>query len=72
MLALSRKQGEVIRLLDRDTGDLIAEIVVASIAGNRVTLATEAPSNVRIVRGEIKPEPPRKPRLGNGGSDAAR
>jgi carbon storage regulator CsrA len=72
MLALSRKKGEVIRLIDKETGELIAEIGVASILGNRVTLATQAPDRIRIVRGELKEAGPRTPRLGNpkGGPDA--
>ena len=49
MLVLSRKIGE--RLI---IGDGIT-VVVNRIAGNRVTLGIEAPSDVRIVRGELRP-----------------
>ena len=49
MLVLSRKIGE--RLI---IGDGIT-VVVNRIAGNRVTLGIEAPSEVRIVRGELRP-----------------
>ena len=49
MLVLSRKIGE--RLV---IGDGIT-VVVNRIAGNRVTLGIEAPSDVRIVRGELRP-----------------
>jgi carbon storage regulator len=49
MLVLSRKIGE--RLV---IGDGIT-VVVNRIAGNRVTLGIEAPQDVRIVRGELRP-----------------
>ncbi len=49
MLVLSRKLGE--RLVIGD--DIV--LIVNKIAGNRVTLAIEAPSSVRIVRGELSP-----------------
>jgi carbon storage regulator len=48
MLVLTRKVGE--RLV---IGNKIA-VVVTRVAGNRVTLGIEAPSDVRIVRGELK------------------
>jgi carbon storage regulator CsrA len=49
MLVLSRKLGE--RLVIGD--DVV--LIVNKIAGNRVTLAIEAPNHVRIVRGELSP-----------------
>lgn len=49
MLVLSRKLGE--RLVIGD--DIV--LIVNKIAGNRVTLAIEAPNQVRIVRGELSP-----------------
>jgi carbon storage regulator len=49
MLVLSRKIGE--RLI---IGDNIV-VTVNRVAGNRVTLGIEAPGDVRIVRGELKP-----------------
>lgn len=49
MLVLSRKLGE--RLVIGD--DIV--LIVNKIAGNRVTLAIEAPNHVRIVRGELSP-----------------
>ena len=59
MLVLSRKIGEKIHVGDDIT------IEVRRVAGNRVTLAVEAPRQVRILRGELKeaaeafePEPP--------------
>ncbi len=54
MLVLSRKVGE--RLVIGE--DIV--LVVNRVAGNRVVLAIEAPSSVRIVRGELAPlaEPP--------------
>jgi carbon storage regulator len=51
MLVLSRKQGE--RLVIGD--DVI--LIINKIAGNRVTIAIEAPNDVRIVRGELAPLP---------------
>jgi carbon storage regulator len=47
MLVLSRKVGERIHVGD----DIVLEI--RRIAGNRVTLALEAPRDVRILRGEL-------------------
>ena len=48
MLVLSRKIGEKIHIGDDIT------IEVRRVAGNRVTLAVEAPREVRILRGELK------------------
>jgi carbon storage regulator len=31
-------------------------VVISRVAGNRVTIGIEAPDDVRIVRGELKPE----------------
>ena len=50
MLVLSRKIGEEI-IID---GDI--RIIVNRISGNRVSLAIEAPSDVRVMRGELQPE----------------
>jgi carbon storage regulator len=50
MLVLSRKVGERLVIGDNIT------VVVSRVAGNRVTLGIEAPSDVRIVRGELKAE----------------
>jgi carbon storage regulator CsrA len=47
MLILSRKRGEEIMI-----GDDI-RVVVNRIAGNRVTVAIQAPKDMRIVRGEL-------------------
>jgi len=49
MLVLSRKIGERLVIGDNIT------VVVSRVAGNRVTLGIEAPSDVRIIRGELKP-----------------
>ena len=49
MLVLSRKVGERIHVGENIT------VEVRRIAGNRVTLAFEAPRNVRILRGELEP-----------------
>jgi carbon storage regulator len=47
MLVLSRKVGEKIVIGDNIT------IVVNRLSGNRISLGVEAPSSVRIVRGEL-------------------
>jgi len=49
MLVLSRKIGERLVIGDNIT------VVVSKVAGNRVTLGIEAPNDVRIIRGELKP-----------------
>ena len=48
MLVLSRKVGEQIVIGDNIT------VVVNKVAGNRISLGISAPSNVRIMRGELK------------------
>lgn len=50
MLVLSRKLGEKLVIGDNIT------VVVSRVAGNRVTLGIEAPGDVRIIRGELRPE----------------
>jgi carbon storage regulator len=50
MLVLSRKIGVKLVIGDNIT------VVVSRVAGNRVTLGIEAPSDVRIVRGELRGE----------------
>ena len=49
MLVLSRKAGERIQIGENIT------LVVSRVVGNRVTIGIEAPSDVRIVRGELAP-----------------
>jgi carbon storage regulator len=49
MLILSRKVGEKIVI-----GDGII-VVVSRVSGDRVTLGFEAPPEVRILRGELRP-----------------
>jgi carbon storage regulator CsrA len=48
MLVLSRKVGERIHV----GNDIVLE--VRKISGNRVTIAVEAPRDVRILRGELE------------------
>lgn len=48
MLVLSRKAGEKIHIGDGIT------IEVRRVAGNRVTLAIDAPRDLRILRGELE------------------
>jgi len=52
MLVLSRQAGEQIKIGDNIT------VIVSRIAGNRVMLAVDAPRDVHIVRGELKPLSP--------------
>jgi carbon storage regulator len=49
-LVLSRKQGEKLVIGDNVT------VTISRIAGNRVNVAIEAPRDVRVVRGELKPK----------------
>ena len=49
MLVLSRRPGERLTIGE----DIV--LVVNKVSGNRVTLAIEAPQDVRIVRGELAP-----------------
>jgi carbon storage regulator len=50
MLVLSRKVGERLVIGGNIT------VVISRVAGNRVTIGIEAPDDVRIVRGELKPQ----------------
>ncbi len=52
MLVLSRKPGEKICIGNGIT------VIVNRIAGGRVTLAIDAPEDVRILRGELSPHNP--------------
>jgi carbon storage regulator len=52
MLVLTRKIGERIRIGDNIT------LIVTKMSGNRVTLGIDAPTEVRIVRGELDELPP--------------
>lgn len=61
MLVLSRKPGEQLRIGD----DII--VTVTKSTGNRVTIGIEAPSEVRIMRGEIEQTGDRKDTSGHGG-----
>lgn len=48
MLVLSRKVGDKIVIDNKIT------IIVTKISGNRVTMAINAPDDVRVLRGELK------------------
>ena len=52
MLVLSRKQTEVIRLV-HPSGELIAEIAVVDIRGDKVRLGIQADRSVGIYRAEV-------------------
>jgi carbon storage regulator len=51
MLVLSRKVGEKI-VID---GNITVEVV--KIHGNRITLGIDAPTSIRILRGELQDQP---------------
>lgn len=55
MLVLSRKVGETIRIADN------VEIVVVQIGPGKVRLGINAPPEVKILRGELKPDEPAEP-----------
>lgn len=63
MLVLSRKVGERLVIGGNIT------VVISRVAGNRVTIGIEAPDDVRIVRGELKPE---RETMTNAGSAVAK
>jgi carbon storage regulator len=56
MLVLSRKQTERIKL-----GDSIV-VTVVRVSGDKVRLGIEAPPDVLVLRDELAPKQPRKPR----------
>lgn len=60
MLVLSRKKGEVIRISDE------ISIEVVQISGNRARLGVIAPAHVRILRGELLTREMEIPENGNG------
>ena len=49
MLVLSRKIGETL-IIDGNV-----RVTVVRVSGNRVALGVEAPDNVRVLRGELRP-----------------
>jgi len=57
MLVLSRRESDRIKL-----GDAIV-ITVVQVAGDRVRLGIDAPSEIRVLRGELEPENPPPPVL---------
>lgn len=58
MLVLSRRESERIRV-----GDSIV-VTVVRVAGDRVRLGIEAPSDVLVLRGELEPNRPALPAAG--------
>jgi sRNA-binding carbon storage regulator CsrA len=50
MLVLGRKESEKIVL---ELGDTIVTIRISKIRGNRATVSIDAPSDVRVKRGEL-------------------
>ena len=66
MLVLSRKVGERLVIGGNIT------VVISRVAGNRVTIGIEAPDDVRIVRGELQPQPQRETLTGSADPAVAR
>ena len=56
MLVLSRKQGEVLKIGDDIT------VTVLSVNGNTMRIGIQAPSTVRVLRGELTDWSEPKPR----------
>lgn len=54
-LTLTRRAGETIRI-GRDV-----TVIVKKIAGSRAMIEIAAPEDVRILRGEVTPDPPLEP-----------
>lgn len=52
-LALTRKRGEVVKLIDTETG-LEIRVIYVDLAGNRIKLAFDAPPRVKIIREELE------------------
>lgn len=50
MLVITRRKGEELKIGDSVTVKILA------MNGNRVSIGIEAPDDVRIVRGELKPQ----------------
>ena len=65
MLVLSRKEGEKLVI-----GDNVV-VTINRIAGNRVAVGIEAPRDVSIVRGELKPQVNTSTKTGQPGSPSA-
>ena len=51
MLVLSRKVGERLVI----AGNI--HVIVTGVHGRRITIGIDAPEDVRVVRGELKPDP---------------
>jgi carbon storage regulator CsrA len=64
MLVLSRKQGEVLKIGDDIT------VTVLSVQGNTMRIGIQAPSNVRVLRGELQDWSESKPRTPQRRNDA--
>jgi carbon storage regulator CsrA len=61
MLVLSRKEKESIVV---EIGDQAFELTVSSIRGNCVSLAFDAPQEIRVLRKELKQKPAREKKVG--------
>lgn len=58
MLMLTRKRGRSVDLIDADTDQVLATIVVLEIIGKEVRLGFKATDSVRIVRDDAKVRTP--------------
>jgi carbon storage regulator len=52
MLVLSRRESQRIQL-----GDSIV-VTIVRVHGDRVRVGIEAPASIRVLRGELEPQPP--------------
>lgn len=55
MLVLSRKLGERVHLIDRETKEVIATVLVVDIDRNKIRLGLQAEQGIQIYREEILP-----------------
>lgn len=54
MLIIDRKISRGFRIIDRDTGRIVAQIDLLGIRGNRASLGIEATQQYRVLRDEIE------------------
>lgn len=59
MLVLSRKPGEKL-VFGQGVNQIVVQVV--RVNGNRVTLGIDAPREIPVLRGELRPLPPAEPK----------
>jgi len=60
MLVLSRKENESITIIDKDTDEVVATIMLVRIEGNKAKLGLDAPQRYQILRDELMHKPQAK------------